>query len=114
MSTLLLDRTTNDLCLNAAGHIAVAEDPYATSQNVATACKLKLGELYYDTTAGVDFDTILSGSQSLSWIKGQFVDAALSVPGVVSAVFYVSAFSGRKLSGQIQYTTATGSGAVTI
>ena len=113
-STLLLDRTTNDLCLNAAGGIAVATDPYATNQAVACALKLKQGEDWYDTTVGVPYNQILGNAPPLQWIKMQFEEAALSVPGVLSAVCYISSFTNRNLVGQVQWSTSTTSGTTSL
>ena len=109
-SVLLLDRTTNDLCLTAGNTIAVATAPYATSQSVANALKLRLGEYWYNTTIGVDYDRILGGSMPLSWVKAQFEKAALTVPGVLTATCYITSLVNRNLIGQVQYTTATSSG----
>jgi len=109
-SVLLLDRTTNDLCMTAGNTIAVATDPYATSQSVANALKLKLGDYWYNTTLGVDYDRILGGSMPLSWVKSQFEKAALTVPGVLTATCYITSLVNRHLIGQVQYTTASSSG----
>ena len=36
-NTLLLDRTVWDLLLDGSGNIAIATEPYATAQDVASA-----------------------------------------------------------------------------
>jgi len=109
MSTLLLDRTLWDLTLDSKGNIAVADDPYAIAQDVASACKLFQGELYYDTTKGVPyFQEILGHRPPLSVFKAALVKAALTVPGVQSAVVFVSSLTNREIQGQIQVTTTTG------
>ena len=46
MNTLYLDPQSWDLVLDAAGNIAMAKDPYAKAQDVASACRLFSGELY--------------------------------------------------------------------
>jgi hypothetical protein len=55
MDTLLLDVGLWDLTLDAYGNIAVAAAPYALAQDVASACRTVLGEVYYDDTLGVDY-----------------------------------------------------------
>lgn len=108
--TLLLDRTLWDLCLDAAGNIAVAGEPYAQAQDVASAIRLFRGELWYDTAPGVPyFNQILGQTPAPSFLKAQFVAAALTVPGVVTATAYLT-FNGpgRQLGGQVQFTTTTG------
>ncbi len=108
-STLLLDQTTWDIFLDAGGNIAVASPPYAIAQDVATACRTFLGEVYYDTTLGVPWrQTILGKLPPLGLVKQQIVNAALTVPGVTNPVVYFTSFSNRKLSGQIQFTDPTG------
>jgi len=53
--TLLLDRTVWDLVLDSNGDIALASPPYALEQDVASAVRLFLGELWYDTTKGIPY-----------------------------------------------------------
>ena len=63
MKTLLLDRTQWDLVQDANGNIALATEPYARAQDVASACRLFRGELWYDTAAGIPyFEDILGKS----------------------------------------------------
>lgn len=107
-STLLLDTSTWDLLVDANGHIALAEDPYATAQSVATAIRLWLGEEWYDTTLGVDWFDILGVVARPSFIKTQMIKAAMSVPGVVSALCFLSSLSHRAVSGQVIVTTSAG------
>lgn len=109
MNTLLLDRTAWDLVLDASGNIAVAAEPYALAQDAASACKLFLGELYYDTSQGIPyFQQILGKFPSLALVKAQLVVAAMTVPGVVAAQVFITSLSGRALSGQVQVTDRNG------
>ena len=41
-------------------------------------------------------------------MKAQFVAAAMTVPGVASAVCYLAALTDRQLTGQIQFTDTNG------
>jgi hypothetical protein len=108
-ATLLLDQLAWDLLIDIDGNIALATDPYSIAQDAASAIKLYLGELWYDTTQGVPYDQILGQFPSLTYIKSQLVNAALTVPEVVSAQVFISGFAGRQLSGQVQITTTSGS-----
>lgn len=109
MRTLLLDTDTWDLVLDANGNIAVADEPYALAQDAASAIKLFQGELWYDTTQGVPYwAMILARFPPLPLVKAKIVAAALTVPGVVSAVCFVSSFKNRKLTGQVQITDSSG------
>ena len=109
MKTLLLDVAAWDLCLDASGNIAVASDPYAIAQDVASAIKTFAGELYFDTAQGIPyFSQVLGARPSLQLLKAHMERAALTVPGVVTATCLFSSFKDRKLSGQVQVTDSTG------
>lgn len=109
MSTLLLDQTTWDLCLDAAGNIAVADAPYALAQDVASAIRLFAGEAWYDTAAGIPyFSQILGRFPPVPLIKALIVKAALTVPGIVAAECFLLSIADRQLSGQVRVTDAAG------
>lgn len=109
MKTLLLDNTLWDLCLDSSGGIAVAEEPYAIAQDVASACKTFLGECWYNTALGVPYyQQILGHEPPLSFIKSQLAAAALQVPGCNEPVVFFTGFVNRALTGQIQFVDDTG------
>lgn len=102
-ATLLLDTVAWDLVLDANNNIAVASPPYQLAQDAASAIKLFLGELWYDTTQGVPyFPLILGQTPPLSLIKAKLVAAAKTVPGVTNAQVFVSSITERGLNGQVQ------------
>jgi hypothetical protein len=108
--TILLQRDQWDLCLTASRSIATCTGPYALAQDAASACRLFLGELWYDTRQGVPyFEQILGRFPSLGYVKAQLQAAALTVPGVVSAACFIDGIEGRTVTGQVQITTADGS-----
>ena len=105
MNTLYLHPDTWDLTLDAAGNIALAKDPYAKAQDAASACRLFSCELYYDTEKGIPyFDETLGKKQSFALYRHRLVQAALSVPGVLSADVSVEQQNGRILSGRLTFT----------
>jgi hypothetical protein len=109
MDTLLLNLTGWDLCLDASGNIAMASQPYSISQDVASAVRLFLGELYYDTTQGIPyFNNILGGTPPMSLVKTQVEQAALTVPNVVSAQCLIAGLVNRVLTGQVQVVDTEG------
>ena len=111
LPTLLLDTVSWDLCLNTSGNIAMASPPYSLAQDAASAIRLFAGELWYNTSLGIPyFSQVLGKQPSLPYLKSQFVAAALRVPGVVSAVCYITGFSTatRLLTGQVQITDVNG------
>ncbi len=108
MNTLLLDPISWDLILDVNGNIAVAAEPYALAQDAASACRTFLGEVFYDTTMGVNYGAILGKRPSTAFLKAQFVEAALTVPDVATAKCFITGIQGRTVSGQVQITSASG------
>jgi hypothetical protein len=107
-STLLLDVSTWDLITDLNGNLAIAQAPYSYAQDVASAVRLFAGELWYDTTQGVPyFSEILGHSPPLTLIQARIEQAALSVPGVVSAQC-VLASDGRAVTGQVSFVDVNG------
>lgn len=109
MKTLLLDTVLWDLCKDANGNIAVASAPYALAQDVASAIKTFLAEVYYDDTLGVNYKgQILGKTPPITLFQKYMVDAAVTVPGVVSAICVISSFVGRTITGQVQFIDSNG------
>lgn len=109
MKTLLLDTLTLDLCLDRAGNIAVADDPYAQAQDASSAIRTFQGEVYYNVQLGVPyFAQILGKFPSLALLKAKFVAAALTVPGVVKARCFISNFEDRQVNGQVEILNSKG------
>jgi len=108
-TTLLLDTVSWDLLADASGNLAVASVPYALAQDAASAIKLFQQELWYNTAPGVPyFEDILGSAPSLAALKAQFSAAAETVPGVVAAQTFITAFDDRGLHGQVQVTDKNG------
>src|SRR5271169_2452375 len=85
MNTLLLDVGLWDLTLDAFGNIALAAEPYALAQDVASACRTVLAEVYYDTTLGVDYFGLIFGKTPPATVfQEQFISQTELVPGVVA------------------------------
>ena len=108
-NTLLLDQSAWDLVIDSAGNIAMATPPYALAQDVASAVRLFLGELWYNTPKGIPyFEDVLGHLPPLSLLTGYMETAALTVPGVVSAQVIISEFNSREITGQVQFIDETG------
>ncbi len=109
MKTLLLDQQVWDLCKDASGDIALATDPYALAQDVASALRLFAGELWYDTTKGVPyFGQILGQLPPMQFLKAKLITAALTVPGVVAAECFIAGLVDRRLTGTVRVTDTAG------
>lgn len=107
-STMLLDVLSWDLAIDASGNIAVADEPYSLAQDASSAIRLFLGKLYYDVLAGVPYERILAQPPNVPLLKSYMVAAALTVPGVVSAVCFISSIADRSVTGQVQVTNSNG------
>lgn len=108
-STLLLDQATWDLCKDASGNIARAAEPYAIAQDVATAVRTFRGECWYDTSIGVPYwQDVLGKQPPAQLVKQDLITEAMRVPLVLAAQAFITGFTDRKLSGQIQVATASG------
>jgi hypothetical protein len=115
--TILLDTVTWDYVVDAAGNWAKASPPYSIAQDVSSACRLILGELWYDSTQGIPYidlkgneGQVMGKVPPLSVIQEFLVNAALSVPGVVKAKAVIQSFSAatRQVTGQVQFVDVNG------
>lgn len=108
-NTLLLDGSAWDLVIDSYGNIAMASPPYALAQDVASAVRLFIGELWYDTTKGIPyFEDVLGHLPPISLLVGYIENAALTVPGVTSAKCVINSFDNREITGQVQFIDETG------
>ena len=117
MARTLLLGANWDLTLDASGNIALADPDEGLAQDAASAIMTwgpssgnsNTGECYWDTTVGPPLLGNIFGNPavSLAYIKQAFQNAALSVPGVASAVVFITAFNNRALSGQVQVVSAS-------
>ena len=104
--TLYLDVESWDLALDANANIAIANAPYSIAQDVATSCRLWLGEYIYDITRGVPYEEYILGYMPprnifLSWLATE----ALTVPSISTATPVLSYNNNnRVVYGQIQIT----------
>ena len=107
--TIYLDQTTNDLTTDAYGNIALCSQPYAIAQDVASAIKLCLGELWYNTQKGVPFfQKIAAKPMNARMLITYIEDAAMTVPDVVQAKCTFNSFSGRKAQGKVLFIDSNG------
>ena len=108
-TTLLLDQTQWDLVLDANGNIALASPPYSTAQDVASAVRTFLGEVWYDTTQGIPyFEDVLGKLPPAALLTQLITNQALTVPGVVSATTTITSFTSGSVTGQILFTDDSG------
>lgn len=106
MTTLLLDQSNWDLVVDAAGNLAVADNPYARAQDVCSAVRLYKGESYYDAGRGVPYHEKIFGKPlNYDMLNTQFNIAAKSVAGVTDAKTRLTGFTNRGASGILYFST---------
>lgn len=105
MRTLFLLPSTWDLELDASGNIAVASDIYQQSQDVASACRTFLRDVYYDQQQGIPYFENVLGQHGypLSLFKMHLEAAATSIQGVVTANAQLH-LVGRQAVGSVLFT----------
>lgn len=109
LNTLLLDQAAWDIVIDSAGNIAMARPAYSLAQDVASAARLFINELWYAPGNGIPyFEEILGYLPPLSVITGYIERAALTVPGVTAAQCIIESFVNREVTGQIQFIDETG------
>ena len=110
-SSLALDDTW-DLTVDADGNIAVLDEPDSLAQDAASAIQTYLGECYFDTTIGVPWLEQILGVNpppSLPLLKQILVDAVLNANSdIASAQVFITSFSNRAISGQVQVVSTAG------
>ena len=110
-ASLLLSPTW-DLAVDANNNVAVVLEPTSLAQDAASAIQTYLGEYFWDTTVGVPWLTQVLGVNPpppLSLLKQLLIDAALSAsPDVASAQVFITSFSDRSISGQVQVVSTSG------
>ena len=109
MQTLLLDLTNWDLVTDSSGNIAVASDPYSVAQDVASACRTFLTDIWYNQAGGIPYFQLVLGKQPpLALLKQLLVNQALQVTGCNNPAVYISSVANRKVAGQVQFTDSNG------
>lgn len=109
MNTLLLNPGSWDLMVDANGNIAMATEPYANAQDVASACRLFAGELYYDTSKGIPYlSSVLGVDVPAQSVESLYEEAALTVPDIVEAKCTLQQDSARNMIGTVQAINTAG------
>lgn len=103
--TLYLDPNTWDLALDNDGNIAIATQTYQQAQDICSACRTMIKDMYYQQNEGIPYLEKILGQHiySLALYRQQLHDCAMSVEGVVSANVDLL-LEGRELSGTITFT----------
>ncbi|WP_414454302.1 hypothetical protein [Enterobacter roggenkampii] len=108
--SLLLNPETWDIGLDDSNNFAIAENPYACTQDVATACSTFRGECIYDTTIGLPYkDSILGFNPSSGTVQTWLQNEALRLPIIAQAqATIINNSSSRISSGVITVVDTNG------
>lgn len=124
MDTLQLDTTIWDLAVDVYGNLATVGDatPASTqtgpgmrlAQDVATRTRAWRGEVYFDTTQGIRYDTILGAAPNLAVVQNAFNTEALKVPLCETAIatFQFVGGSVREITGTLNVADVAGNNAI--
>jgi hypothetical protein len=108
--TMQLDTGTWDLMLDGSGNLAIADEPYAVAQDVASACLVFSGECYYDNTLGIPWKSdVLGKKPSPGFIAQKMQTEAKKLPIVdqaLATVFFDK--NTRTTRGTIRVTDVNG------
>lgn len=75
-----------DIHLNGENNLSTTQDANAVAQDVASACKTHLGEVWFDTSLGIPwFTQILGKPVSAVFIQAQLEKQAKRLPYVSNA-----------------------------
>ena len=97
---------TWDLAVDSEGNIATATSTYQRAQDIASACRVFLKDMYFNQSDGIPYleEVLGSSGYPLALYRKYLQEAALSVPGVVSATAELTMSDNRILRGQITFT----------
>lgn len=100
--TLLLDTDEWDLVLDANGDIALAGEPYAISQDVASAIRTFKKDCWYDQRKGMPYwQQILGRYPPMALVRAAIVKEAMGEPKVAQVAVRRLGIDGRLLTGDV-------------
>jgi hypothetical protein len=120
--TLALDITLWDLDTDSRGNLRTVGDATPQSdqtspgmrlaQDVATRVQAWQGEVYFDTTQGINYPAYFGGPPNLSLLQSVFNTEALKVPLCATALaqFTFTAGSKRVIGGVLNVSDIAGNG----
>jgi hypothetical protein len=122
MDTLALDLTLWDLDVDARGNLRTVGDATPDSeqtgpgmrlaQDVATRVQAWRGEVFFDTTQGINYPAYFGSPPNLPLLQSAFNTEALKVPlcNTALAQFTFTAGSSRRLGGVLNVSDVAGNG----
>lgn len=100
--TLLLDRDAWDVVLDASGNWAVASEPYAIAQDVASAIRTFTGDCWYDQRKGMPYwQQILGHYPPMAMVRDRIAQEAMREPKVARVTVQRLDVTDRALTGDV-------------
>lgn len=108
-TTLFLNPLSWDLELDVNRNIATAISLYQQAQDICSACRTMIKDMYYQQKQGIPYleEILGTNTYSLALYRQQLQEKALEVEGVTSAQVNLY-FANRKLQGTIEFTNIEG------
>lgn len=107
--TLLLDTAEWDLVLDANGDIALADEPYAISQDVASAIRTFQTDCWYDQRKGMPYwQQILGHYPPMALVRSAIVKEAMGEPNVAQVKVRRLDLTDRLVTGEVLVIDADG------
>lgn len=115
MKTLFLHPKTWDLAKDTQGNIAIATEEYQQAQDIASSCRVFLGDDYYNKNDGIPYLQSIMGKSGypVSLYQRHLFERSMLVKDVVSVDVNLQPIEDRIVKGGITFTnTKNLSGAV--
>lgn len=115
MKTLFLHPKTWDLAKDTQGNIAIATEEYQQAQDIASSCRVFLGDDYYNKNDGIPYLQSIMGKSGypVSLYQRHLFERSMLVKDVVSVDVNLQPIEDRIVKGSITFTnTKNLSGAV--
>lgn len=110
MKTIFLDPRDWDWVVDTSGNLAMATQEYQQAQDIATSCRVFLGDDYYNKQDGIPYLEEVMGKSSypLALYQRNLFDRSRLVDGIVSVDVNFSTLRDRVLTGSIIFTNEEG------
>jgi len=106
MKTIFLLPKTWDLAKDTQGNIAIATEEYQQAQDIASSCRVFLGDDYYNKNDGIPYLQSIMGKSGypISLYQRHLHERSLLVKDVVSVKINLQPIDNRVVKGNIDFT----------
>jgi hypothetical protein len=110
MITIFLDPRDWDCAVDTSGNLAMATQEYQQAQDIASSCRVFIGDDYYNKNDGIPYLESIMGKSNypLALYQRNLFDRSKLVVGVVSVDVNFNMLRDRALTGSIIFTNDEG------